>query len=396
MKFCYAKRFTAIIIAIPVMIIFLNGCSEEDPGTVGTPDLIVRSIVTEGEANIGQTTRYIVIVENIDAGTAKNFIVKLYSGIGAEDLSNNIDQYIVPELRPGEIHTRTRSLSFVPTSYSTGYIIAVVDPDDRIPEAREDNNMDSIRIQFYYDEREGMAFIPAGEFEMGDHHGDGGSDERPVHTVYVDGFYMDKYEVTNAQYARFLNDYGKNTDDSGKTLLYIDDCRINKSGGIYVPDSGYEDHPVVEVTWYGAMAYARFYNKRLPTEAEWEYAARGGLEGKKYPWGNEISHQDANYDGTGGRDVWNGTAPVGSFPPNGYGLYDMAGNVWEWCADWYDSGYYRISPERNPTGPNSGSYRVLRGGGWDSSPSSLRVAFRNSYNPASTSRRSGFRCVSQD
>jgi len=371
-----------------------TGTELGEPGAVGIPDLIVRSLTIEGEATIGQPVRYTVIIENIDAGTAKNLVIRIYLGSGSDDLSNNIDQYIVPELKPGKIHTR--SLSFAPVGYSASYIIAMVDPDDRIPEAQEDNNTNAACIQFHYDEREGMVFIPAGEFEMGDHHEVGSSDERPVHTVYIDGFYIDKYEVTNAQYVRFLNEYGKNTDESGNQLLDIDDayCRVNRSGGTYVPESGYEDHPVVEVSWYGAVAYARFYGKRLPTEAEWEKAARGGLVGKIYPWGDGISHQDANYYGTGDRDIWDNTSLVGSFSPNDYDLYDMAGNVWEWCADWYDSGYYRLSPRRNPTGLSSGTYRVLRGGSWGNNPNTLRVADRNFNNPTHTYSYLGFRCAS--
>jgi formylglycine-generating enzyme required for sulfatase activity len=256
-----------------------------------------------------------------------------------------------------------------------------------------------------------MVLIPAGEFQMGCN--DGGNDEKPVHTVYLDAFYMDKYEVTNAQYAKFLNDYGKNTDAAGHELIDFDDgnCLIEKSGIFrrkYRPKSGYENHPVVEVTWYGAAAYAQYYGKRLPTEAEWEKAARGGLVGKKYPWGDNITHNEANYYGTGGKDdKWSGTSPVGSFAPNGYGLYDMAGNVWEWCADEYDSGYYSKSLKNNPKGPgiaitlgnnnftNVYTMRVIRGGAWRYSPSYLRCACRLGYVPTLTYYYLGFRC-SQD
>ena len=153
---------------------------------------------------------------------------------------------------------------------------------------------------------------------------------------------------------------------------------------------------MVLVTWDDATAYAKRAVKRLPTETEWEYAARGGLAGKRYPWGDEITHDDANYSGAGGRDKWDkSTAPVGSFDANSYGLYDMAGNVWEWCADWYGSDYYSKSPSRNPQGPSSGSTRVLRGGSWYNVTVSLRVAGRNFFNPASTNYDGlGFRCVS--
>lgn len=252
-----------------------------------------------------------------------------------------------------------------------------------------------------------MALIPAGEFSMGDHHNVGNDDERPVHTIYLDAYYMDVYEVTTAQYAKFLNKYGKNTDTAGHELLKVDhkDCLIQRVGGIYKPKIGYEGHPVV-VTWYGAAAYAQFFDKRLPTEAEWEKGARGGLVGKKYPWGNEITHKNTNYKGTNGGIMWNRTSPVGIFPPNGYGLYDMAGNIDEWCADEYDSDYYSKSPKSNPKGPgmvvefknndftNVGRHRVIRGGTWNSDPSDVRVSYRYHYTPVfANSYYDGFRCV---
>ncbi|MFQ6044373.1 MAG: formylglycine-generating enzyme family protein [Candidatus Poribacteria bacterium] len=257
-----------------------------------------------------------------------------------------------------------------------------------------------------------MILIPAGEFEMGDNFNEGGSNELPVHVVYLDAFLIDKYEVTNAQYAEFLNAYGENVDTAGHQLLHIDSngCLIEKMGNTYKPKSGYEDHPVVEVSWYGVAAYAQFYGKRLPTEAEWEKAARGGLAGKRYPWGDDISHDDANYTGTGGRDKWDGKSPVGSFPPNGYGLYDMAGNVKEWVADEYDRDYYSKSPKDNPKGPGvvvtfknndftninliNESSRVFRGGASYNIPYYLRCAGRyNHRSPIDSWGSVGFRCA---
>lgn len=239
-----------------------------------------------------------------------------------------------------------------------------------------------------------MVLIPAGEFSMGPNY------EMPAHTVYLDAYYIDKYEVTNAQYATFLNEYGKNEDAAGHKLLAIDgsDCLIEKVGGTYQPKSGYENHPVIQVSWYGAGAYAQFYGKRLPTEAQWEKAARGGLVGKEYPWG------DSNPDGSNANfadkntdylwsdktidDGYERTAPVGSYVPNGYGLYDMAGNVWEWCADRYSSAYYSVSPKDNPLGPGPPiffvnddftkvrQWCVLRGGSWYSPTFHLRCTDR--------------------
>ena len=222
-----------------------------------------------------------------------------------------------------------------------------------------------------------MALIPAGEFQMGDSV-DEISWALPVHTVYLDAFYMDVYEVTNAQYQKFMDATGHS-------------APVNYGDNFNAPEQ-----PVVGANWYDAVAYATWAGKRLPTEAEWEKAARGGLAGKRYPWGDDISHDDANYYGTGGADVWYDTSPVGSFAPNGYGLYDMAGNVWEWCADWYDGSYYANSPLNNPLGPDSGSGRVLRGGSWCAAPSSLRAADRYGRLPTFTFFTVGFRCVSQD
>ena len=271
-----------------------------------------------------------------------------------------------------------------------------------------------------------MALIPAGEFMMGTSDAekqalramgwwyDWFNNEMPEHTVYLDAFYIDKYEVTNAQFAEFLNAYGQNTDTAGHELLDIHSgyCLIERAGNIYKPKAGYENHPVIEVSWYGAAAYAQFYGKRLPTEAEWEKAARGGLVGKRFPWGNEIDPTKANYDHDGSRgwsvaEMLKYLKTVGSFPPNGYGLYDVASNVWEWCADEYDSGYYSRSPENNPKGPgvavtfrnddftNVTSRRVLRGGLWFNSPSYLRCATRCGNVSTFPDDLLGFRC-SQD
>ena len=167
-----------------------------------------------------------------------------------------------------------------------------------------------------------MALIPAGSFEMGDHL-DNMDNALPVHTVELDAFYMDIHAVTVGQFKQFV-------EESGYSYNRWDNV------GTYSPTDG---HPMVYVTWNDATAYAKWVGKRLPTEAEWEYAARDGLTGKRYPWGDDITHDDANYSGTGGKDEWQYSAPVGSFEPNGYGLYDMAGNVRPWCSDWSGSGY---------------------------------------------------------
>ena len=185
-----------------------------------------------------------------------------------------------------------------------------------------------------------MVLIPAGEFQMGSNDSDT-DDEKSVHTVYVDAFYMDVYEVTNAQYKQFVDanpQWGKDRIPS----RYHHGSYLNHWTGNSYP-RGKGDHPVMWVSWYGAMAYARWAGKRLPTEAEWEKAARGGLVGKRYPWGDSIDASKANHD----KIAWGITA-VGIYPSNGYGLYDMVGNVWEWCLDAYDENFYKNSPRRNP------------------------------------------------
>jgi len=236
-------------------------------------------------------------------------------------------------------------------------------------------------------------YIPAGEFMMGCE--DGEKNEEPIHPVYVDGFWMDEHEVTNAQYASFLNDEG-NQEEGGRNWLDSTDMDvlIEKKSGVWQPVSGYENHPVVEVNWYGARAYCEWTHRRLPTEAEWEKAARGGMEGNLYPWGNENPTCTAGArNGAQYGPCKRGLIPVKTFASNGYGLYDMAGNVWEWVYDWHNLDYYRDSPYEDPTGPSTGEYRVLRGGSWHYDGNDIRVAYRLSNPPSNTSYPAGIRCA---
>ena len=243
-----------------------------------------------------------------------------------------------------------------------------------------------------------MVLIPAGEFQMGSNTGD--TDEKPVHTVYVDAFYIDKYEVTNAQYKAFIDanpEWGK---DRIPPAYHDGYYLIHWIGNDY--PAGKENHPVVYVSWYAAMAYAKWAGKRLPTEAEWERAARGKLEDMIYPWGDTIDGTKANYY----KDIeGNGTLPVGSFPANTFGLYDMSGNVREWCLDVYEATFYVNSPKENPIAGheniekvisdflNIKKSRVLRGGSWLNIPEKLRVSERASRLPNATNPNDGFRCV---
>ncbi len=248
----------------------------------------------------------------------------------------------------------------------------------------------------------GMVLIPAGTFQMGSYDMSSGNDEQPVHTVYVDAFYMDETEVTNAQFKAFVLENPQWQKDRIPKMSHTGKYLYDWNGNDY-PD-GEADHPVVYVSWSAAMAYAKWAGKRLPTEAEWEYAARGGLVGKVYPRGNKLTPHDANYGGNVG-----GTRAVGRYPANGYGLYDMAGNVCEWCMDAYDRDFYATFPlngvARNPLASatplpllirefvNIEVYRVVRGGAWNDSEGHARVANRLGFKVAATLNNRGFRCV---
>ena len=210
----------------------------------------------------------------------------------------------------------------------------------------------------------GMVYVVGGSFQMGSKKGD--NDEKPIHTVSISSFFMDKTEVTQAQYRKVI---GKNP------------SRF----------SGCDDCPVENVSWHDANAYAKKVGKRLPTEAEWEYAARGGSVGSPttYAGSNNIDAV-AWYDDNSG----NKTHPVAQKQANELGLYDMSGNVWEWCSDWYDDDYYGRSPKNDPEGPSSGSYRVLRGGSCHDASSKCRSSLRLRLYPGyGYGYYYGFRCV---
>lgn len=228
-----------------------------------------------------------------------------------------------------------------------------------------------------------MAFIPAGEFQMGSEDGD--NDEKPAHMVYLDAFYIDVYEVTNASYSECVQAGGCTPPD--------DLSSYTRSS--YYGNVEYANYPVVNVTWVQAQAYCTWRGDgfRLPTEAEWEKAARGGLVGKHYPWGDERPNcARANYWYSDDKGCVGDTSLVGSYEPNGYGLYDMAGNVWEWVGDWYLADYYSsLAQWRNPFGPAAGWYRVARGGAWDGSIGHLRTTFRLRRSPSGNDSFLGFR-----
>lgn len=247
-----------------------------------------------------------------------------------------------------------------------------------LPEKKELRNIQPLPTQ--------MITIQGGQFKQGSN--EGSRDEMPYHSIFLDTFSIDVCPVTNEQFVRFLEYMGGEKDLQYYDLIRLKDSRINRSAGRISIESGYHKHPVVGVTWYGAVAYAKWVGKRLPTEAEWEIAAYGGLAHSIYPTGQSIEKNQANFFSSD-------TTPVMSYAPNGYGLYDMVGNVYEWCLDWYGYNYYEVSAQEpnNPQGPVQGVYRVLRGGCWKSLREDMRSSHRHRNNPGTVNSTYGFRCA---
>ena len=256
-----------------------------------------------------------------------------------------------------------------------------------------------------------MVYVPGGTFQMGANlagRADAGWDEFPEHPVQLDSFWIDKHHVTNKQYAEFLN-YRGNQQEGGVTWLELDSefCLVEQHTEFYWPKVGYEDHPVIDVSWYGARAYCEWVGGRLPTEAEWEYAA-SGPEDRIFPWGDEYDCAQGNFHdwteegstpdylvpGERGCDGYPFTSPVGAFPAGAswVGALDMAGNVWDWIADWGIS-FYPSGLQVNPTGPPSGSDKIVRGGSWNNHDVGCRTTMRGDYRPINRSYYLGFRCV---
>jgi formylglycine-generating enzyme len=240
-----------------------------------------------------------------------------------------------------------------------------------------------------------MILVEGGKFMMGDATGE--PDVKTLHQVSISNFYLDKYEVTNRQFCEFLNAKGNQMEEGAKWLdIEEDDCGIQMAGKRFVPKPGSENNPVIDVSWFGANAYAKWAGKRLPYEAEWEFAARGGNFSKKFKYsgGNDPKHV-AWFDANAEEE----THAVGQKAPNELGVYDLSGNAWEWCSDWYDEKYYSKSPGDNPKGPSTPDQnplkkgKVMRGGAWISLEKELRVYIRDFNPPMKTFYHTGFRCA---
>ncbi len=233
-----------------------------------------------------------------------------------------------------------------------------------------------------------MVLVPAGPFPMGVPPGDrdGGRDEYPRHQVDLDAFYIDKHEVTNGRYQQFVKAAGhripQHPNNPARTLW--------KDGRV---SDAVAERPAVNVDWHDADAYCKWAGKRLPTEAEWEKAAKG-TEDRRFPWGNvepTAKHLNFNQQWIGEKTLM----PVGSYElgKSPYGAYDMAGNVWEWVADWYDDRYYEKSPAKNPRGPNTGADKILRSSGWAVETPMVRIFTRVKSDPLIRNESTGFRCA---
>lgn len=249
---------------------------------------------------------------------------------------------------------------------------------------------------------EGMVLIPEGEFKFGNLSGDAGIVEQIGKTVYIDSFYIDQHEVTNQGFKKFIDENPNWNKDNIDSNYHDGNYLSNWNGNDYPIDEG--DHPVVYVSWYASVAYAQWLDKRLPTEVEWEKAARGGVEGLKYPWGNTIDDKKANYSLNVG--VTGNTTPVGNYLPNDFEIYDMVGNVLEWCIDRYEKDYPEDLIEKNPIGGEDTiqeikseylkitSSRSIRGGSWvESGQPRVSITYRRGNEPARTSHLIGFRCA---
>lgn len=248
--------------------------------------------------------------------------------------------------------------------------------------------------------------VNGGEFLMGDNYREGFADETVIHKIKLYSFEISKYEVTNHQFALFLSQYGdiyvEDGEFKGERIIYELPRGLKFIQGEWKPEAGFEYHPVIGVTWFGANEFCRYYGFRLPSEAEWEFAAREGGKivrfgnGKDFASAREINFDGSFVDTTDFTEVGENrrmTVNVGGFAPNNINIFQMSGNVWEWCQDWYKLNYYLKGPELNPRGPNLGRYKIIRGGSWFNSAKGVRVTERSFIAPYKFKGDIGFRIV---
>ena len=354
-----------LLLLLALGMIIFNGCKKDEP-------IVFVTSVAPLTATLGTETIFTVEGTNLTAGMA--FLVA--------DLEN------MKEVEGG--NSTTRCFKGLP-SHSAGV------KDGVIQDASGGHTLSSFSVEFN-EYQTPVAFpgetisVTGGTFQMGSISGEG--HEQPVHSITVNSFTISKYEITNAQFADFMNAIRASFDGYYHGLKYLDMTsiyiQISYTDGKFVADAGKDNYPVATVTWFGAKAYCEWVGGRLPTEAEWEFAARGGNNSKGYTYAGSNTLDDVAWYNINS-DLIAGS--VGTKNANELGLHDMSGNLYEWCSDWYSSRYYSNSPTINPQGPNIGTERVCRGGGWFSSPGFCSVTYRLSASPSSGTFAWGFRPV---
>lgn len=345
------------------------------PYVPGTPPSPRRSLVEEEVASAGVRSSAVATVRPV--GMSAQPAIAAYA-VGEKEPHPH------PAVRPAALPQSAAPALAEPAASSPWLADPCRRPEHQVtayqPERKEVKHIEPIPTE--------MVRIEGGRYWRG--RNDGNRDEMPHHQVYLNSFAIDVHPVTNQQFVLFLEYMQGEKDVQNHDMIIFKESRIKRSAGRLTIESGYAKHPVVGVTWYGAVGYAKWVGKRLPTEAEWETAACGGdSPDAVYPTGSSIEKNQANFFSSD-------TTAVMSYPPNRVGLYDMAGNVYEWCSDWYGYNYYESSAQEpdNPGGPIQGVYRVLRGGCWKSLVEDMRCSHRHRNNPGTVNGTYGFRCAS--
>ena len=392
------KKLNLLILLIVILTGF-SSCNKDNPDDANTPIVttnpitnITKTTATAG-GNVIDDSGSFVTARGVCYSTSPNPTIAdniTEGGTGTGAFTSNLSG-----LQPNSTTYYVRA--YATNSNGTGY-------GDEIQFTTMAGNIDIIQME--------TVFVAGGTFLMGSDASDNEAenDEMPKHSVTISDFRISKYEITNQQYADFLNAINANSDGSVNGVTYIDmannDCKIDHDGNNFVVYPGKENYPVIDVTWFGAKAYCEYHGGRLPTEAEWEFAARGGSNSNGYIYSgsnniDDVAWYDANSNNPD-NDILDGqgTHIVGTKNPNELGIYDMSGNVNEWCNDWYDSNiyndYYNAGTVVDPQGPSQGQGiydRVFRGGDWFHPDYTSRVANRSRAHPTDVGNNLGFRPV---